>query len=128
VETGLGGWAGRIRTCKRRAYALPSAWCYNNRVRQKEPQTVCSCFYPVRVLILLQPADRDATKLVIPHASPGMMRIAAGTAPADPTVSGLFKALPYCWAEQETRIGLVRALQQTRTLRLSAVAARVAPG
>ncbi len=35
AETGLGGWAGRIRTCKRRANALPSAWCDNNRVRQK---------------------------------------------------------------------------------------------
>jgi hypothetical protein len=38
---------------------------------RKEPQTVCSSFYPVRVLILLQPADRDAAKLVIRHASSG---------------------------------------------------------
>ena len=32
--------------------------------------------------------------------------IADGSAPADLTVSGLFKALPYSWAEQENRIGL----------------------
>ena len=29
-----------------------------------------------------------------------------GTAPADLTVTGLAKALPYSWAEQEQRIGL----------------------
>jgi site-specific DNA recombinase len=32
--------------------------------------------------------------------------IADGTAPADLTVTGLAKALPYAWAEQEQRIGL----------------------
>jgi DNA invertase Pin-like site-specific DNA recombinase len=32
--------------------------------------------------------------------------IAAGTAPAGLTVTGLAKALPYSWAEQETKIGL----------------------
>ncbi|MGA7323004.1 MAG: recombinase family protein [Rhodomicrobium sp.] len=32
--------------------------------------------------------------------------IAAGTAPADLTVTGLAKALPYSWAEQEKKIGL----------------------
>jgi site-specific DNA recombinase len=32
--------------------------------------------------------------------------IADGTAPADLTVTGLVKALPYSWAEQERRIGL----------------------
>ncbi|HVS07107.1 MAG TPA: hypothetical protein VHK65_13225 [Candidatus Dormibacteraeota bacterium] len=29
----------------------------------------------------------------------------AGTAPADLTVTGLAKALPYSWAEQESSIG-----------------------
>ncbi len=33
--------------------------------------------------------------------------IAAGTAPADLTVTGLAKALPYAWAEQEKNIGLI---------------------
>ena len=33
--------------------------------------------------------------------------IASGTAPADLTVTGLAKALPYSWAEQERHIGLV---------------------
>jgi site-specific DNA recombinase len=32
--------------------------------------------------------------------------IADGTAPADLTVTGLAKALPYSWAEQEQRVGL----------------------
>jgi site-specific DNA recombinase len=32
--------------------------------------------------------------------------IVNGTAPADRTVTGLAKALPYSWAEQEQRIGL----------------------
>jgi hypothetical protein len=32
--------------------------------------------------------------------------IVDGTAPADLTVTGLAKALPYSWAEQEQRIGL----------------------
>jgi site-specific DNA recombinase len=32
--------------------------------------------------------------------------ITDGTAPADLTVTGLAKALPYSWAEQERRIGL----------------------
>ena len=32
--------------------------------------------------------------------------IVNGTAPADLTVTGLAKALPYSWAEQEERIGL----------------------
>jgi site-specific DNA recombinase len=30
-----------------------------------------------------------------------------GTAPADLTVTGLAKALPYSWAEQERRFGLL---------------------
>jgi site-specific DNA recombinase len=33
--------------------------------------------------------------------------IARGTAPADLTVTGLAKALPYSWAEQEKNIGLI---------------------
>jgi hypothetical protein len=33
--------------------------------------------------------------------------IADGTAPADLTVTGLAKALPYSWAEQERTIGLL---------------------
>jgi site-specific DNA recombinase len=33
-------------------------------------------------------------------------RKAEGTAPADLTVTGLAKALPYSWAEQEERVGL----------------------
>jgi site-specific DNA recombinase len=33
--------------------------------------------------------------------------IAGGTAPADLTVTGLAKVLPYSWAEQERHIGLV---------------------
>jgi hypothetical protein len=32
--------------------------------------------------------------------------IVEGTAPADLTVSGLIRVLPYSWAEQERRIGL----------------------
>jgi hypothetical protein len=32
--------------------------------------------------------------------------IVDGTAPADLTVSGLAKAMPYSWAEQEQSIGL----------------------
>jgi site-specific DNA recombinase len=32
--------------------------------------------------------------------------IAEGTAPADLTITGLAKALPYSWAEQEQRVGL----------------------
>ena len=34
--------------------------------------------------------------------------IVDGTAPADFTVTGLAKALPYSWAEQEQSIGLVQ--------------------
>jgi site-specific DNA recombinase len=33
--------------------------------------------------------------------------IVDGSAPPSLTVSGLFKALPYSWAEQERRIGLI---------------------
>jgi site-specific DNA recombinase len=34
--------------------------------------------------------------------------IVDGTAPADLTVTGLAKALPYSWGEQEQRMGLMR--------------------
>jgi DNA invertase Pin-like site-specific DNA recombinase len=34
--------------------------------------------------------------------------IAKGTAPADLTITGIAKALPYSWAEQERHVGLVR--------------------
>jgi hypothetical protein len=34
--------------------------------------------------------------------------IADGTAPADLTVTGLAKALPYSWAEQEQCVGLLK--------------------
>jgi hypothetical protein len=38
--------------------------------------------------------------------SPGVIvAIADGSAPADLTVTGLAKALPYSWAEQERRVG-----------------------
>ncbi len=35
----------------------------------------------------------------------GIASCGAGTAPADLTVTGLAKALPYSWAEQESNIG-----------------------
>ncbi len=38
----------------------------------------------------------------------------AGTAPADLTVTGLAKALPYSWAEQESRIGFPPAIRVFR--------------
>jgi len=40
------------------------------------------------------------------RASRIIAAIVDGTAPADLTVTGLAKALPYSWAEQEQRIGL----------------------
>jgi site-specific DNA recombinase len=49
------------------------------------------------------------TRLLAPLAflSPRIIAaIADGTAPADLTVTGLAKSLPYSWAEQERRIGL----------------------
>ena len=36
-----------------------------------------------------------------PKSTPQGLAIADGTAPADLTVTGLAKALPYSWAEQE---------------------------
>jgi len=48
-------------------------------------------------------------RLLVPLAfvSPRIVAaIAGGTAPADLTVTGLAKALPYSWAEQEQKIGL----------------------
>ena len=59
-------------------------------------------------------AEREAQgerhiRLLAPLAFLSPRIIAAivdGTAPADLTVTGLAKALPYSWAEQEERIGL----------------------
>jgi site-specific DNA recombinase len=59
-------------------------------------------------------AEREAVgerhiRLLAPLAFLSPRIIAAivdGTAPADLTVTGLAKALPYSWAEQERRIGL----------------------
>jgi site-specific DNA recombinase len=60
-------------------------------------------------------AEREAVRerhirLLAPLAflSPRIIAvIAEGTAPADLTVTGLAKALPYSWAEQERRFGLL---------------------
>jgi site-specific DNA recombinase len=41
-----------------------------------------------------------------PAPKPIIAAIVDGTAPADLTVTGLAKALPYSWAEQEQSIGL----------------------
>jgi hypothetical protein len=35
-----------------------------------------------------------------------------GTAPADLTLTKLARALPYCWAEQERRVGTSGAIRQ----------------
>jgi site-specific DNA recombinase len=59
-------------------------------------------------------AEREAQgerhiRLLAPLAFLSPCIIAAivdGTAPADLTVTGLAKAVPYSWAEQEQRIGL----------------------
>jgi site-specific DNA recombinase len=59
-------------------------------------------------------AEREAQgerhiRLLAPLAFLSPCIIAAivdGTAPADLTVTGLAKAVPYSWAEQEERIGL----------------------
>lgn len=43
---------------------------------------------------------------LLAFVSPGIIvAIADGTAPADLTVTGLAKVLPYSWAEQEKRFG-----------------------
>jgi len=50
-------------------------------------------------------------RLLAPLASVSPRIIAAivdGTPPADLTVTGLAKALPYSWAEQEQSIGLLQ--------------------
>jgi hypothetical protein len=57
--------------------------------------------------------DRDERYIrslaCLAFVSPGIVAaVVNGTAPADLTVSGLFKALPYSWGEQEQRIGLPR--------------------
>ena len=54
-------------------------------------------------------AGANGIRLLAPLAfvSPRIVAaIARGTAPADLTVTGLAKALPYSWAEQEQKIGL----------------------
>jgi len=64
----------------------------------------------------LEIAERDGQgerhiRLLAPLAfvSPRIIAaIAGGTAPAHLTVTGLAKALPYSWAEQERDNGLVR--------------------
>jgi hypothetical protein len=57
----------------------------------------------------MRPESRDALlRLLTPLAFVSPRIIAAivdGTAPADLTVTGLAKALPYSWAEQEQSIG-----------------------
>ena len=53
--------------------------------------------------------DRRHIRLLAPLAflSPRIVAaIVDGTAPADLTVTGLAKALPYSWIEQEERVGL----------------------
>ncbi len=56
-----------------------------------------------------KPAFSDGLRMAgAPGFEPGNGGIAscgAGTAPADLTVTGLAKALPYSWAEQESSIG-----------------------
>jgi len=67
-----------------------------------------------RIACLADIAEREGQcerhiRLLAPLAfvSPRIVTaIVDGTAPADLTVSGLAKALPYSWAEQEHRIGL----------------------
>ncbi len=73
-------------------------------------------------------AEREAQgerhiRLLAPLAFLSPRIIAAivdGTAPADLTVTGLAKALPYSWAEQEERVGL--SLQHRRLMPASSVA------
>jgi site-specific DNA recombinase len=56
----------------------------------------------------MPPGERHI-RLLAPLAFLSPRIIAAivdGTAPADLTVTGLAKALPYSWIEQEQRVGL----------------------
>jgi hypothetical protein len=49
----------------------------------------------------------SACWLLSPFCRPGIIAaIVDGTAPMDLTVTGLAKALPYSWGEQERSIGL----------------------
>ena len=67
-----------------------------------------------RIASFAEIAEREAQgerhiRLLAPLAFLSPRIIAAivdGTAPADLTVTGLAKALPYSWAEQEERVGL----------------------
>jgi site-specific DNA recombinase len=69
-----------------------------------------------RIASFAEIAEREAqgerhVRLLAPLASVSPRIIAAivdGTAPANLTVTGLAKALPYSWAEQEQSIGLLR--------------------
>ena len=61
--------------------------------------------------IRLHPQGERHIRLLAPLAFVSPRIIAAiidGTAPADLTVTGLAKALPYSWAEQEQSIGLLQ--------------------
>ena len=48
---------------------------------------------------------RDFSRMSCKHRRHNVAQLSAGTAPADLTVTGLAKALPYSWAEQESSIG-----------------------
>src|SRR3984893_5753059 len=74
-ETGLVGWGGRIRTSV--FWIRPFSQIGHQRLFAHELQT----------------------------SETQRRQLSAGTAPADLTVTGLAKALPYSWAEQESSIG-----------------------
>jgi DNA helicase-2/ATP-dependent DNA helicase PcrA len=62
-----------------------------------------------RVLQLMPGVGSASAQRVLDHmmeAADPIRAIVDGTAPADLTVTGLAKALPYSWAEQERTIGL----------------------
>src|ERR1700674_5632876 len=75
LETGLVGWGGRIRTSV--FWIRPFSQIGHQRLFAHELQT----------------------------SETQRRQLSAGTAPADLTVTGLAKALPYSWAEQESSIG-----------------------
>ena len=75
METRLVGWGGRIRTSV--FWIRPFSQIGHQRLFAHELQT----------------------------SETQRRQLSAGTAPADLTVTGLAKALPYSWAEQESSIG-----------------------
>src|ERR1700674_4088513 len=75
LEPGLVGWGGRIRTSV--FWIRPFSQIGHQRLFAHELQT----------------------------SETQRRQLSAGTAPADLTVTGLAKALPYSWAEQESSIG-----------------------